>query len=400
MEKLQFQVNDIYKNQKIIAYSSFGLGIVKIDGFSIFVDKVILDEIVDIKLTEVKKKYAFGEVISIIKKSKNRRTPKCPYYDICNGCNFLHMDYEEQLRFKLNQLKESFSRSKLISKEKIEKIEFKGGSTEYKYRNKVTMYFFQENQKIKLGYHKNNQLIDIQSCLLQDDEMNQLTKKFLKFLNKDTFKAYDKLKNEGLLKSYVIRKIANKYMIIVVSSKFSVHLISILKSFYDASENIKSINLSINSQKNSFILSNDLVNVVGELSMVEKINGKSYDISPTAFFQINNEQAEILYETILNSTNFTNKIILDAYCGTGTIGLYLANIIKYGIGLEINEKAVENARKNQKLNRIDNFKFISQDLEEGFSDNINSIDIIIVDPPRKGLNEKMTSQIKKYLVKR
>ena len=331
---------------KIENLDHFGRGIAKVNNMPIFVENSLIDEEVEIIVTKEKKNYMEGIVDKYIKTSPIRVVSKCPYYDNCGGCDLLHLSYEEQLKYKENKVKE------IIKKfSDLECVNSIVGSKQFNYRNKITL---QVNKEIGYFKKKTNDIIAIDKCLLVDDKINKIIVE---------------------LKKLDISKI-NKIVIRVTNLESMV-------VFYG------NITSKINLDVDTIIVNNKVIKGNGYIK--ENINGLNFIISPTSFFQVNNIGMINIYNKVLNYIDGGN--VLDLYCGTGTIGIYVSKKANNVLGIELNKEAIKDAQINKKLNNIKNIDFISGDVGTILSRNNFKADIVIVDPPRAGLDNNSISNI-------
>ena len=332
---------------KIENLDHFGRGIAKVNNMPIFVGNSLINEEVEIVITKEKKKYMEGFVSNYLKKSPLRVESNCPYYDKCGGCDLLHMSYEEQLKYKENKVKEIIK--KFSGLECVNSIV---GSIQFNYRNKVTLHV----KNGVIGYYKenSNEIISIDKCLLVDERINKLI---------------DEIKNLNLngINKIVIRVTNNESMAI----------------FYG------DINSNINLRADTIIINSKVIKGNGYIE--ENIGDLKFIISPTSFFQVNNVGMINIYNKVLDYVDGGN--ILDLYCGTGTIGIYVSKKADKVLGIEINEEAIKDALLNKKINNINNVDFISGDVGTVLSKNKFKFDIVIVDPPRAGLDNNSINNI-------
>lgn len=347
---------------KIEKLDYYGRGIGRINSKITFVENALKDEIVDIEILKESKKYNEAIVKSYNTKSKSRVTPKCKYYNICGGCNISHLKEEEQEGFKDSKINELLNRN--LNIECLDKIEY---SKFYNYRNKIVLHIKED----KLGLYKNksNELIEIDECLLVDDKINNVIKILKKII-----------KNEKNLKKATIKlgNITNEVMLILEGK------------IKDYSELLNKVDVLIINDK-----------VVSKKDYIISIIGnKKYKISKNSFFQVNQAITEKIYNEIRSNIEKINpKNVLDLYCGTGTIGIYIADLVKNVIGIEVIKDAVLDANFNKELNDIDNISFILGKVEDKIKDIKDNIDLIIVDPPRSGLDKKVIPVINKLKAK-
>lgn len=333
----------------IIDEDNMGNGISKVNNFVIFIKGALKDEKVKIKIITKQKHFGIGELIEVIIPSPKRYEIKCPYYYRCGGCNFLHIKENEELTKKQLFITNLFKEYKVCN---IVYDDF------YNYRNKVSLHV----QDGKIGFFKTNtnSLVEINKCLLISDVMNNLIKK---------------------LKDFDLKNITK----IVIKEAF--YTKEILISFYG------SINISDLEKLNKFNIKAVYLN--GKLikynnNIIEKIGNYKFSINEKSFFQVNTRLMEQLYQKIKEYAGKGNSL-LDLYCGTGTIGIFLSDNFKDIVGVEIVKEAIENALYNKNINNINNIKFICGDskvLKEG------SFSCVVVDPPRSGLSKKVIDNIK------
>ena len=330
-----------------------GNGIAKVNDFPIFVQRAVKDDVVKIKITDLNKKYAKGIVISYIKRSNDVIKVNCPYYEECGGCDLLHISEEKE-----NDLKKKYI-SRLFNSYPSS-INF---FDRFGYRNKVTLHV--KNQKLGFYKEKTNDLIEISKCLLLDDDINYLIKSLKKIDLSLIKEIVIKKGNDGLLLS-IKGKLNNKDML-------SLTKLTKLISIYQ----------------------NDKL-IYGKKYIINSLNNIKYNINQNSFFQVNNECAYALYEQVKKYVKSCDKL-LDLYCGTGSIGIYLSDICKEVVGIEINDDSVRCAKENIVNNNIKNYKIIKADASSLKEDNY---DVIVVDPPRSGLDKKVISTLNKIKPKK
>lgn len=334
-----------YKIEKL---DNFGRGISHINNKIVFISNALEDEVVDATTTYSNKKFDEAKVNEIIEVSRMRIKPICPYFDICGGCNLLHMNYDDQLKFKYNKVKDIIFK---YLKEDI-KVNDVIYSNQFNYRNKAS---FEVKEKLCYKMRKSTNLVDINYCYLLDKNINDIVH-VLNNLN---------LKN---INNITIRT-GEEDIMVIISGNPTQEIIDALK------------------EKARSIYVNDKL-VYGRSNIVSKIGNYEFFVSDKSFFQVNKYNVKNLYDKVLEYAELTgNENILDLYCGTGTIGIYLSKYAKSVIGIEVNEQAIFDANVNKNKNNIENISFICDT-----TSNINNIvnndfDVIIVDPPRSGLDK-------------
>lgn len=343
---------------KIEKLDHFGRGITKIDNKICFVDDALTDEVVEVEIVREKSKYLEGKATKIIDSSKHRKKVECPYYDVCGGCNLLHLSYDEENEFKEMKIAEILKRYGNKKNIKINSICF---GEESGYRNKVVLH----GSDGKLGFYKegSNELVQIKSCLLLPDIINKLV---------------DKLND--IARESDIRKVS-----IRVSNDLDKVMVKIDCKISDIS--------SIRDMVDVLIVNDQVISL--EDKIISKIGDVSYLISIGSFFQVNRDLTFKLYEKVLEYVkNIRPHKVLDLYCGTGTIGIYVSKYALEIVGVDSCKSSIDNAFFNKKLNNVNNINFIC-DKVENVIDQFNNIDLIIVDPPRAGLDIKTINYIEK-----
>lgn len=335
---------------KIDTLDHYGRGIGKINNKIIFVDNALPGEIIEPIIVKEKKNYVEGYVKNYIKKSEKRIKEKCIYFNSCGGCDLLHLEYKNQLKFKMEKVKNIVS--KYLNKN-IKINEIIKSDNEFNYRNKITL---KVNNKIGFFEKRSNNIVEINECKLALPIINNAIK-------------YLKKLDLSHINSITLRTNSKDLMIIVEADK-------------DIDINyIKPIAYSI------YIKRNNVYNLVyGEKYLLEYVDNYKFLVSPDSFFQINLNVCAKLYKKIKDYTRYAHNI-LDLYCGTGTIGIY-AHTNNNLLGVEVNKYAIKDANKNMKLNNITNAKFICGKSEEIINKIKFSPDVIIVDPPRGGMDKK------------
>lgn len=390
----------------IISQGYEGEGIAKIDSYPIFIENALEGEKVKVKIVKVKKNYAYGKIIDIIESSNEREEPKCAHYKRCGGCSIQHMNYKKQLDFKWNRVKDCISKIGGLS-EKLVNYPMGMNDNPYRYRNKVQLPIGKVNGKIVVGFYapRSHDIIDLESCLIQDeiaDKVCYLTKQWIKKYNIEPATVDGEFNPNGLLRHIMIRRgfKTNEVMVVLVATKKEIPYLEEFKEVIKSNiEGIKSIILNINSKNTNVILGQECITIYGENTIQDYIGDFKFNISPLSFFQVNPIQTEVLYNKALEYAGLTGKeTVFDAYCGTGTITLFLSQKAKKVYGVEIIEPAIINAKLNAEINNVDNTEFFVGKSEEIIPNLINEgikADVIVVDPPRKGCDVKLLEAIGK-----
>lgn len=338
-----------------------GRGIAKINDKIIFIPNALPEETVDVDIILEKKKYYEGIIKETINASDKRIKSICPYFEECGGCQFLNMNYQDSLDYKQNKVEEIMNKY-LGIKIKINNIV--ACDNNLYYRNKTT---FQVKNDIGFFKEKTNTLIPVDKCYISDIKINDIYKAIKDNINLTNVKQVIIRATKNTLESMVIFKTSN-----YIDNK---KIIDILKKKVD-----------------SIYINDELI--YGKGKIIENLCNKNFYISPSSFFQVNTLQAEKLYNKAIAYADIKKEdTVLDLYCGTGTIGIVASDKAKKVIGIELNKEAIKDANENKKLNNINNIEFYAGDVGKILNKNNYKPDIIIVDPPRVGLDSLALSQI-------
>lgn len=399
--------SSVVKNEKyvvdIIDNGFEGEGIAKIDGLTVFVPGSIKGEKCEILIVKVLASHAYGKIVNIIEKSENRKESDCATYKRCGGCSLRHMTYESTLKLKRQVVQNLVNKG---LKKKVEVLETIGMENPYNYRNKA-QYPVELNSEgqpeVGVFAQRTHTIIPIQTCLIQTEISQKIAKIILNFVKEKNIQVYNEENQKGLLRHIVIKvgKYTNQVMCILVvnDSKFNQEQ-ELVKLLCEKYPEIKTIVKNINNKNTNVILGKENINLYGNGYIEDKLGEYIFKISPMSFYQVNPVQAEILYTTAINQANLDkNDILFDLYCGIGTIGIFASKYVNKVYGIEIVPQAIEDAKENAKINDVKNIEFICGDVEVAFDELINKEKIvpsaIIVDPPRKGLDNKTVENIAK-----
>ncbi|WP_026487298.1 23S rRNA (uracil(1939)-C(5))-methyltransferase RlmD [Caldanaerobius polysaccharolyticus] len=364
----------------IVDLSSEGLGVGKVDGFTIFVRGALIGEKVEAVVLNVKKSYAEGEAINIIAKSYERVKPICPV-EGCGGCQLMHLNYGGQLRYKVNKVKNVLSR---IGKIDAKVNDIIGAERPLYYRNKAEFAVSWEDDRPIVGFRapKSHDVVPVDACYIQNavvmDAVKAVKEFLVEFCNHEIKSVITK-----------ISSLNGKVMIILETIgenlSHSEQLISMLKRVECIDGVVLKWKYKKGREKTRILYGTD--------KLVDKIGDLYFYVTPLSFFQVNPEQTVKLYDKVMEYADLSgNEVVVDAYCGIGTIGLYLARKAKKVYGIEIVEEAIEAAKKNADLNVINNASFIAGKAEEELKRLYNKgivADVVVVDPPRKGCDSRL-----------
>ena len=378
-----------------------GEGIAKIDNFTIFIPGAIKGEKIKILIVKVLSSHAFGKIIEILKKSEERVKEDCYTYKRCGGCNLRHVNYKTTLEMKQNMVQSLIN--KTLDK-KVTVRETIGMENPYNYRNKAQYPIgINKNNEPIVGVFANrtHEIIPFEECKIQKPISEKIARFICNYIKEKKISVYNEKTQKGIFRHIVIKVgvATNEIMCILVLNadgfKEENDLVNKLKTKFT---NIKTIVKNINKKNTNVILGSKNVVLYGDGYIFDKLDEFKFKISPMSFYQINPVQTEKLYKMAIEKAELNpNEIVFDLYCGIGTIGIFAAKHAKQVYGIEIVEDAVKDAKQNAKINNIDNISFFAGDVEELLFDLIDNKkivpDVIIVDPPRKGLDGKSINNI-------
>lgn len=391
------------KNDEIILsitdYTAEGSGVGKYEGMAVFVPLTAVGDTAKVKILKVKKSYAFGKLIEITEKSNCRTENDCSAFSRCGGCAFRHISYNAELKAKEIKVYETIKRIGGVDL-KPKPIMY---DKEIRYRNKAQ---YPVNREGKVGFYAthSHRVVPCEDCLLQPEVFSLLTRETEKWISKYNISIYNEEEHKGLLRHIFIRQgeqTKEIMLALVINGESLPHakeLISSLKAV--AGENLKSVQININTADTNVIMGDKCVTLYGEDYISDILCGVKIRLSALSFYQVNRTMAEKLYEKAAQYGDIHGKTVLDLYCGAGTIGLSLANKAKKVIGVEIIPEAIEDAKFNARENNIQNAEFYCLDAtefgEKAAKEGMKA-DVVILDPPRKGLTEELISTVAEKL---
>ncbi len=404
---MSIEKNQIYEVD-ILDNGFSGEGIAKINNFTIFIPQAIKGEKVKIVVVKVLSSFGYGKILEILKCSPNRVESDCATYKRCGGCSLRHIKYEETLRIKQNTVQSLINKT---LKNKIKAEETLGMENPYFYRNKAQYPVgIGKDGKPVMGVFANrtHEIVPIEKCMIQNQQNEKVAKFILDYITKNNISIYNENTRKGLVR-HIVTKIGVKtgqIMCIIVINGYEIpNEASLTKAILAKFPEVKSIVKNINIQNTNVILGKQNVNLYGNGYIEDKLGGYTFRISPLSFYQVNPVQAERLYQIGMEAANITkDDIVFDLYCGIGTISLFMSKYAQKVYGIEIVKEAVEAAKTNAKINNVENAEFLCGDVENVLQDLLYSKkvmpDIIMVDPPRKGLDKNTIQNILKVRPKK
>ena len=399
--------NDIVK-LKITSATAEGSGVGKTeDNIVVFVPMTAIGDEIEARLLKVKKTYAFGKIEKIITPSSARISPDCPNFSKCGGCVWRHISYDEELKIKSQKVRDAVERIGGISTEFRPII---GSERVNRYRNKAQLPIGRDREGgAVLGFYAfhSHRIIDCDDCALQPEifkTVMDVTRDFIERTNTD---IYDESTGKGRLRHLYIRlgEVTNELMVCyVVNGNGLKQEDMLVKMLRESLPNLKTVVFNSNREKTNVILGNKNRVAYGKGYITDVLCGLKFKISPFSFWQVNRTQAEKLYSKAKEYAKLSgDEVLLDLYCGTGTIGLTMAQDCKQLVGVEIVEDAVNDAKANAEANGINNARFICADAPtaaEQLRKEGTAPDVVILDPPRKGCGEELVKTIRKMNPKR
>ena len=393
-------MENVKKNDELIVdvidYGANGEGIAKINGYTIFLMWALKGEKCKIHILKVLKTHAFAKVIQIIEKSSKRVEPDCSTFNKCGGCDLRHITYSETLKIKQEKVQNLVNK---MLKNKVKVNETVGMENPTFYRNKA-IYPVTQDKKVGIFAKRSHNIIHINECKIQTKISQEISKYIL-----DNWKdsIYDEETGKGLLRNIMVREgfKTNEIMLVLVqngeknvfetNSKLKIE--NVIKEF----PKIKTIVINVNTEKTNVVLSRKNIIVYGDGTIIDRLGDYEFKISPNSFYQVNPIQTEKLYNLAIEGAKLKkDDILCDLYCGIGTIGIFASKYVKKVYGVEIVEEAIKDAKQNAEINNVDNIEFIQGDVEVAFNkmlDNGVKPSVVIVDPPRKGLDSKTVQNL-------
>ena len=391
-------MSTLEKNKQYIVsiegYSSEAYGIARLDGKAVFIPGTLFGEIWEIRIVKVTNTAVYGKGIRCIESSRHRIEPKCPYYARCGGCSTMHMDYDEELRFKLQKVNDAL---KHIGKQSFSLTTIIGsGNTEH-YRNKGIFNIAHNGSRCCFGFYqaRTHDLIPIESCLIQMPLGERVSQCVCAFMDRHQLLPFDEETGKGSVRHVFCRSAVytkDAVACIISADGFGVHTSALVSELTASCPELTGIVLCINKERQNTILSGQFYTLYGDPDLTDCLGRYEFRISPQAFYQINPPQAEKLYAKAVEYASRGNTdCVLELYCGTGAISMFLSEHFSQVIATEIVPEAIENAKENAERNRIQNISFLCGDAAqtaEEFKKMLIHPDCVVVDPPRKGMDEK------------
>lgn len=375
-----------------------GNGVAKIDGYPLFIQGALPGETAEIHVMKTLKNYGFAKVVNILEKSPDRVEAPCVYFSQCGGCQLQHLSYEGQLKWKQNMVANVMKR---LGKIDAPVHPVKGMEEPWHYRNKSQIPFAQnESGQMVAGFYKtkSHSIVDMERCLIQTGEADVVMADLKRELEILGLRPYDEKSHQGMLRHVVVRKgraTGEVMVVLVTKSKKFPQASAVIEKIRALIPNVTSIVQNVNGEKTNVIFGNDTFTLWGKDTIEDTIGNVRFEISARSFYQVNPVQTEVLYKQADYAQLTGNERVIDAYCGIGSISLFLAQKAGHVMGVEIVEQAIEDAKRNAALNGFTNTYFEGGPAEEVIPryKEGKEADVLVVDPPRKGCDEALLSTI-------
>jgi 23S rRNA (uracil1939-C5)-methyltransferase len=386
------KINDEITSISIEKLVNEGLALNYINNKTVLIYNAIPGDIVTIKIIKKKKRIFFAKVIKVEKKSEFRKTSNCIHSKTCGGCIYQEIDYATQIKFKETVLKDIINYN-LPELENIVWPIKKCNKIQY-HRNKMEFAFSKKDSKLILGLKEKNSfdnVVEVEDCKLLSKESNEFLKFTTNYFSNINIELWDSREQKGCLSHLAIRhsKAFDNYMVNIKAHSYNDTFNNYATALTKEYKKITSVNLILINEKKGSPTTTQSINLIGTKTLKENIGDLTFLISPLSFFQTNTEQTNILYDTIKELASIKeNSKLLDLYCGTGTIGLYLCDKEGFVTGIEEIEAAIENAKENANINKIKNTNFYAGKVKNILKFNEFDITTIVVDPPRSGMTPK------------
>ena len=383
--------NEIYRAQ-VTGFTSEGLGVCRVEGCAVFVPNAAPDEVYDLRITHIGKNNAFGKIETIISKSDLRVNRLCPYAKLCGGCDFWHITYEAETAIKAQRVLDALNR---LGGQSLREMPITAAESCQGYRNKAQYPVAMGKKSVEAGFYKKgtHELISIDRCLIQPEIADEAKAAVLAWAKEYRISPYDEVNHTGLLRHIFVRLGAatgELLVCLVANGEKLPREKELIAALRQKLPNLRSLTLNTNTRKGNAVLGEKTRTLWGADYIEDVLCGLRFRISPRSFYQVNRDQAEKLYAKAIAAAGLTGEeTVLDLYCGTGTITLCLAQKAKKAIGVELVEAAIADAKENARRNGIENAEFFCGDAGQAaqkFSQEGIRPDVIVVDPPRKGLS--------------
>jgi len=382
--------NQIYETI-VTDYTAEGQGVAHIEGCAVFVPNAIAGERVKVRIEKAQKTWAAGKIVEILEKSPHRVNRECPVAKLCGGCDFWHMDYEEESRLKAERVRTCLNR---MGGEALEEVPILSAPICYGYRNKAQYPVAEKKGRAYAGFFRagTHDVVENKRCLILPAETDAVKDAVMDYVNQFRISVYDEVAHKGLLLHIYVRRgvVSGQVLVCLVCNGNRLPKVEELLKRLKKIPGFTTLVLSVNTKKGNAVLGEEFITLHGPGYIEDTLCGLTFRLSPRSFYQVNHHQAQRLYEAAISQAEITKEdLVLDLYCGVGTITLAMASAAGKVMGVEVIPQAVEDAKDNAERNGIENAEFFCGDAgaaaleleKQGIIP-----DVVVVDPPRKGLN--------------
>ncbi len=396
--------NQIYQ-AAICDYTSDGQGVAKIEGCAVFVPNAIAGEICRIRIEKAQKTWASGKIVEILEKSPHRINRACQVAKLCGGCDFWHMDYQEELRLKSQRVCSCLNR---LAGENLDHIDILAAPQCHSYRNKAQYPVSQHKGRAYAGFFRagTHQVVENRRCRILPEEMDAVKDAVIDYVNQFRVTVYDETTHKGLLRHIYVRQgaVSGQILVCLVVNGRKLPHVPELIARLKAIQGFRTLVLSVNEKPGNAVLGETFLTLYGDGFIEDTLCGLNFRLSPRSFYQVNHHQAQRLYAAAIEQAQITKSdTVLDLYCGVGTITLAMASAAGKVIGVEVVEQAVSDARDNAVRNGIENATFFCGDAGQAaleLEETGVKVDVVVVDPPRKGLNADTIEALSRFAPRR
>ena len=382
--------NGIYE-ATVTDYTAEGQGVAHVEGCAVFLPNAIAGERVRLRIEKAQKTWAAGKIVEILEKSPHRCNRECPVAKLCGGCDFWHMDYGEETRLKAERVRNCLNR---LGGEALSELPILAAPTCYGYRNKAQYPVAAKKGRAYAGFFRagTHDVVENRRCLILPEETDAVKDAVMDYVNQFRIPVYDEASHKGLLRHIYVRRgaVSGQILVCLVCNGQRLPRVDALLERLKKIPGFTTLTLSVNTKKGNAVLGDRFVTLSGPGYIEDTLCGLTFRLSPRSFYQVNHHQAQRLYETAISLAGITkNDTVLDLYCGVGTITLAMAGSAGKVIGVEVIPQAVEDAKDNARRNGITNAEFFCGDAGQAaleLEKNGVRPDVVVVDPPRKGLS--------------
>ncbi|RKD21069.1 23S rRNA (uracil-5-)-methyltransferase RumA [Ammoniphilus oxalaticus] len=394
------QVIPVKKNEQIELIvsdlSHDGQGVGRFEGYTLFIPQALPGERIKAQVMQTGKKYGFAKMLEVLQPNEHRVKPDCPLFDQCGGCALQHLNYEEQLAQKRILVEDNLRRIGKIEHAVVHPTV--GMEDPWRYRNKAQVPFGEEEGGLVAGFYapRSHQIINMESCLIQHQKSDEIIELVKEVATSLCIRAYDEQTGTGLLRHVIVRvgfQTGEIMVVLIINDDKLPEKDKLVNQLINEVDGLKSIVLNINKRKTNVIMGERTKVIWGEPHIHDYIGNVKFAISARSFYQVNPVQTEVLYNQALAFANLSGtETVIDAYCGIGTISLFLAQKARQVYGVEIVPEAIADAKRNARLNAMDNVEFAVGEAEKiipwWYAQGIVA-DVVVVDPPRKGCDQQL-----------